>query len=71
MGNLSPSATPPAPQEWVMGGSHGSRILRERRQGGAGLTFRGRMGTLSLSEFMPGMMTVMRRGPRKPRTLVS
>lgn len=45
--------------------------FRERGLGGAGLTFRGRMGTLSLSEFMPGMMTVMRRGPRKPSTLVS
>ena len=54
-----------------MGGSHGSRTLRERCQGGAGLTFRGRMGTLSFSVFMPGMMTVMRRGPRKPNTLVS
>lgn len=37
----------------------------------AQLTFRGRIGTLSLSEFIPGMTTVIFRGPLKPNTIVS
>lgn len=36
-----------------------------------GLTFWGRTGTLSKFMLMPGMITVILRGPLKPRTLVS
>ena len=34
-------------------------------------TFRGRIETLSWSMFIPGMMTLILRGPLNPRTLVS
>lgn len=44
---------------------------RNFSQSGPQLTFRGRMGTLSLSAFIPGMMTVIFRGPLNPKTLVS
>lgn len=61
---------------WIPGPDLVEWVNREQGSGGRGvgwlrLTFRGRIGTLSLSEFIPGMMTVIRRGPRKPKTLVS
>lgn len=68
LGKLTPRYCPaPAPASE----SHSEWGLQGGVSGRCRLTFRGRMGTLSLSEFMPGMMTVMRRGPRKPSTLVS
>lgn len=66
-GQVERTPAPQLPRGWFISWSR----RKQGHQGGGGLTLRGRIGTLSLSEFMPGMMTVIRRGPRKPSTLVS
>lgn len=67
-------AVPPA-QDALLLLAHGGHL--QANQGvrghvrGARLTFSGLTGTLSKFMFMPGMTTVILRGPLKPSTLVS